>query len=165
MSGTPRFGFRLKIFSHAPSLITINLDKTPLKELHSYSEIASVTNSSGSEVEFGFGIGCWEYDPPFPNDFCFEEFEPGVPYERMFWLDREDPKTSQGGELGDLEAGREYRVSVSENLAASFGRWMWGRKEELLAGGLKEKKERCEVGSGNERIVMDVSELFSFRTI
>jgi hypothetical protein len=127
LNGEPRFGFKLQILSHVDNIITICLHQTPLKELHSLEEIAYVTNKEGEEVEWPWGIGCWEYDLPFPDDLFFEDLEPGVPYERMFWLNEEDPETAQGDELGDLEAGREYKVKVSEELLGSF--WKWRRGE------------------------------------
>ncbi|KAJ4353639.1 uncharacterized protein N0V89_005369 [Didymosphaeria variabile] len=161
LNGEPRFGLNLKILSHEDEIITICLHKTPLKEIHGLEEIVYVTNEEGEEVEWPYGIGCWEYDEPFPDDFCFEEFKSGVPYERTFWLDKEDPATAQGGELGSLETGKEYKVQLSEDLLGAFSKWRRGRKEELLAGGLEEKKERWKGGSG--KISLDVSDPFTFK--
>jgi hypothetical protein len=161
--GEPRFGFKLKILSHDDEIITVCLHQTPLKEMHSLEEIARVTNEEGEEVEWPFSIGCWEYDYPFPDDAFFEEFKPGVPYERTFWLDKEDPATAQGGELGDLEAKKEYKVQVGEDLLGALSKWRRGRKEELLAGGLEEKRERWKGGSG--KISLDVSDPFTFKAI
>jgi hypothetical protein len=49
-----------------------------------------------------------------------------VPYERTFWLDKEDPATAQGGELGDLEAGKKYKFQVSEDLLGVLSKWRRG---------------------------------------
>ena len=168
LTSTPRFGLHLTLTLHrtSPSPLTLSLAKTPLKELHGLEEIAHITDPSGTEVEFPWGIGCWEYDEPFPSDEVFEEFEPGVPFEETFWLDREGPG-AQGGELECLEKGAEYSVRVSSYLLASFGKWRWGRKGELLAGGLEEKREKWKGrdGDGRGRIVVEVSEPFTFRTV
>jgi hypothetical protein len=163
LNGEPRFGFKLKILSHEDEVITVCLHKTPLKELNTLEDIALTTDEEGGEVEWDFSIGCWEYDEPFPTDFCFEEFRPRVPYERIFWLDKQDPSTAQGGELDNLEAGKEYKVQVSEVLLGVLGKWRRGRKEDLLAGGLEEKKERWKGRSGN--VSVDVSEPFTFKTV
>ncbi|KAF2830911.1 hypothetical protein CC86DRAFT_464111 [Ophiobolus disseminans] len=163
LKGEPRFGFKLKILSLESDVITICLHQTPLKEIHGLEEIVYVTNEEGEEVEWPYGIGCWEHTDPFPDGLFFEEFKLGVPYERTFWLDKEDPATAQGGELGALEAGKMYKVQVSEDLIGAFSKWRRGRKEELLAGGLEEKKERWEEGSG--KISLDVSEPFTFKAV
>jgi hypothetical protein len=163
VNGEPRFGFKLKILSHDDQVITACLHRTPLKEMHSLEEIATVTDEKGVEVEWGYTFGCWEYDDPFPDDVFFEEFKPGVPYEETFWLDKEDPATAQGGELGDLEAGKEYKVQIGEVLRGTLNNSRRGRKEDLLAGGLEEKKARWEAGSGG--VSLDVSEPFIFKTV
>lgn len=161
LDGEPRFGFKLKITSHEDEVITVCLNKTPLKEIHGLGEIAYVTDEEGEEAELPWVIGCWEHDDPFPDDLSFEEFKPGEPYERIFWLDKEDPATSQGGELECLRAGTEYKVRISGELLDSFSKWRRGTKEELLAGGLEKKKERWTASSG--KIHLDVSEPFMFR--
>lgn len=163
LNGEPRFGFKLKITSHENEIITVCQYQTPLKEIHGLEEIAHVTDEDGEEVELPWGIGCFERDDPFPDDYFFEEFIPGVPHERTFWLDKEDPVTAQGGELECLAAEKEYKVQVGEDLLEAFSKWRRGRKEELLAGGLKEKKERWNGAS--EKILLDVSEPFKFKAI
>lgn len=163
LNGVPRFGFKLGILSHEDEFITVCLYKTPLKEIHGLGEIVYVTNEQGEEVEWPWGIGCWESDDPFPNDYFFEEFKPGVPHERTFWLDKEDPATAQGGELGCLGAGKEYKVQASEDLLEAFSKWRRGSKEELLAGRLEEKKKRWKAGSGE--VSCDAWEPFTFKAI
>jgi hypothetical protein len=163
LNGEPRFGFKLEALSHEDEITTVCLYKTPLKEIHGLEEIVYVTNEQGEEVEWPYGIGCWESDDPFPDDGFFEEFKPGVPHERTFWLDKEDPATAQGVELGCLQAGKTYKVQASEDLLGAFSKWRRGSKEELLAGGLEEKKERWKVGSG--KVSFDVSEPSTFKAI
>jgi hypothetical protein len=163
LSGEPPFGFLLQLTSHAEEVMTISLDKTPLKEYHGLEEIVHVVDEDGEEVEFGWGIGCWEYDIPFPDDSTFEEFEPGVTYDRMFWL----KKDNHDNELGDLDGGRTYTVSVAGELAASFSSGRWGRKEELLAGSEKEKIDRWSSGESGARtggLLLEISEPFQFGT-
>jgi hypothetical protein len=162
MNGEPRFGFKLKITSHEDEVLTLNWYQTALKEMHSFDEIATITDEQGQKPQWGCAFGCWEQDIDFPMDGFFEEIHPGVPYEEMFWLDREDPKTSQGGELEDIEAGKEYKVQVSEGLRLALSGWKRGTKEELLAGGLKEKKARWK---NYGKLILDVSEPFTFKTV
>lgn len=163
LNGEPRFGFKLKILSHEDEVITVCLHKTPLKGLHGLEDIACVTDEAGEEVELPWGIGCFEHDDPFPDDVFFEEFKPGQPREEMFWLDKEDRATAQGGELECLRAGTEYKVRISEELLGSFYRWLRGTKEELLAGGLAKKRRRWDAAYGGGKIHLDVSEPFMFR--
>jgi hypothetical protein len=163
LNGEPPFGFTLQITSHADTILTICLNKTPLKEPHSFDEIAHTLDEHGEEVEWPYSIGCWGEEQPFPNDFCFEEFVPGVPYVQTFWLEEYDKKTANGGELETLDAGRVYLVSVGRELVGSFGTWMTGRKEEVLAGSEREKEERWRGSRG--LILLDVSEPFTFETV
>jgi hypothetical protein len=161
LNSGPRFGFKLKILSHEDEVITVCLYKTPLKEIHGLGEIACVTDEEDEEAELPYVIGCWEHNDSFPDDLFFEEFKPGEPREEIFWLDKEDPATSQGGELECLRAGTEYKVRISGELLQSFSKWRRGTKEELLAGGLEKKKERWDASSG--KIHLNVSEPFMFR--
>ncbi|KAF2853097.1 hypothetical protein T440DRAFT_318528 [Plenodomus tracheiphilus IPT5] len=163
LSGTPRFGFKLEITSHDATPLTICLNKTPLKELHGLEEIAHTVDQDGEEVEWPYGIGCWEGKEPFPDDGLFEEFKPGVPYERVFWLEEYDKETANGGELGVLDKGETYTVSVSKELRGSFWMWRRGGKGEMLAGSEKEKEERWRESSGP--IMLEVSEPFTFETV
>lgn len=163
LSGEPRFGFKLQVVSHEENVITVCLHKTPLKELHGLEEIACVVDEEDEEVEWPYGIGCFDGKEPFPSDNMFEEFKPSVPYERTFWLEEYDKGTSNGGELGVLEAGSLYKVHVSKTILRAFSKWKRGRKRELLAGGEKEKEERWNNNSG--QIILEVSEPFTFETI
>jgi hypothetical protein len=80
LSGQPRFAFQLAITSHAREPITVNFDKTPFRELHGLDDVVTVVDvDANEEVEFPWGIGCWENDVDFATDFEFEEFIPGVP--------------------------------------------------------------------------------------
>ena len=164
MSGTPPFGFKLEIASHHDTPVTLCLDKTPLKELHGLEEIVAVEDEDGHQVEWDYGIGCWEDDGParFPGDATFEEVAPGKPYERMFWLSKVDDGY-YGGDLGDLEKGKRYRGEVSRTLLGVLGSCREGRKEELLAGTEEEKKERW--GGGGKVVFVDVSDPFTFETV
>lgn len=166
MSGTPPFGLKLSITSHHTSPLTVCLASTPLKELHGLEEIVTVEDEAGQQVEWDYGIGCWEDDGPtkFPADALFEEFEPGKPYERVFWLSKaEGDEGYYGGDLGDLEKGKKYRGEVSRMLLRSLGRNRVGRKEEVLAGSEKEKEERWR-GLG-KMVFLEVSEPFTFETV
>lgn len=162
VDGEPRFGFKLQVTSQYVDLITVCLDKTPLKELHSLEEIAHVVDEEDEEVEWPYGIGCFEDENGFPSDDMFEEFKPGVSYERTFWLDKYNKDTSNGGELGVLDAGQTYQVKISQTLLKSFSKWRRGAKETLLAGEEKEKQDRWKGNSG--QIVLDVSDPFTFDT-
>lgn len=161
LSGEPRFGFALKVTSHAEKVITVCLHKTPLKELHSLDEIAKVEDED-DEVEWPYGIGCFEGREPFPCDDMFEELHPNVPFERMFWLEKYDDETSNGGELEELHAGVKYKGQVSKTLLQTFTNWKWGTKEELLRGEEKEKEERWKGSKG--QLIVEVSEPFTFET-
>jgi hypothetical protein len=164
LSGEPPFGFLLQLTSHAKEVMTMNLNKTPLKEYHGLEEIAHVVDEDGQEVEFAWGIGCWEHDITFPDDYNFEEFEPGVTYDRMFWLE----KNNMDNELSDLDAGRTYTVSLSRELTPCFSSGRWGRKEELLAGSEKEKIKRWKSGNSGGTtgsLLLEISEPFQFETV
>ncbi|KAF2676250.1 hypothetical protein K458DRAFT_380198 [Lentithecium fluviatile CBS 122367] len=163
LSGEPRFGFKLQVVSHEEDVITVCLRKTPLKELHGLEEIAHVVDEEDEEVEWPYGIGCFDGKEPFPSDDMFEEFKPSVPYKRTFWLEKYDKGTSNGGELGVLDAGRSYKVDVSKTLLGAFSKWRRGSKEELLAGREKDKEERWNHNSG--QIILEVSDPFTFKTI
>lgn len=128
LSGEPRFGFKLQVVSHSEDIITVCLNKTPLKELHGLEEIARVVNEEGEEIEWPWGIGCWEGREPFPSDIMFEELKPNVPYERTFWLEKFNKETSNGGELDDLESGQSYTVEISKTLLCAFSWWKKGTK-------------------------------------
>jgi hypothetical protein len=121
LNGESRFGFKLKILSHEDEIITVCLHKTSLKEFHGLEQIACVTNEEGKEVEWPLVIGCWEHDDPFPGDYFFEEFRPGVPYERMFWLDKWDPATAREASLGTLKLGKSIRFSLVASYLKPFG--------------------------------------------
>ena len=161
MSGEPRFGFKLTVTLLNDCMLTVCLNKTPLKELHGLEDIVKVEDERGQEVEFDWGIGCWEGPEPFPPDMMFEEFKPGVPHERMFWLDERE-ENDRPGDLTDLEAGKRYMVEVSETLLESFHRCQKGTKKELLAGSEKQKEERW---SRSELIFIEVSSPFTFETV
>lgn len=163
LSGEPRFGFILTIISYEQDTITVCLHKTPLKELHGLEEIAHAVDEEDEEVEWPYGIGCFDGTEPFPSDNMFEEFNPDVPYERTFWLERYDQKTSNGGELGVLEGSGSYKVEPSKTLLQAFSRWRKGKKNDLLAGGEKEKEERWTGTSGP--IILQVSDPFTFETV
>jgi hypothetical protein len=163
LSGESPFGFKLEVTSLCNDIITICLDKTPLKELNGLEDIVKVEDEEGQRVDWDWGIGCWEDTNTFPSDFMFEEFKPNVPYEKMFWLSKLR-KNGNGGELGDLEADKKYTGKVSKTLLRSFGlKTQRGSKKELLAGSEQEKKERWAKGS--EPIFLDVSDLFTFKTV
>lgn len=163
LSGEPRFGFKLLIMSHTEYVVTIWLYKTPLKELHGLEEIAHAVDDEGDEVEWPYGIGCFDNGERFPSDNMFEEFKPGVPYERTFWLEKFDKGTSNGGELGVLAADSSYTVGIGKALLGAFSRWRKGNKEELLAGETSEKELMWN--GGTRQIFLDVSEPFVFETI
>ncbi|KAF1969853.1 hypothetical protein BU23DRAFT_557272 [Bimuria novae-zelandiae CBS 107.79] len=163
LTGSPPFGFKLSVTSQETYPITICLHKTPLKELHGLEEIAKVVDEEGEEVEWPWGIGCWEGPESFPSDDAFEEFTPGRVYERMFWLERVNRETANGGELEEMQTGRRYRVEVGKGLLGAFGQWRKGGKAELLQGSEKEKKERWSGSSG--QAILEVSEPFYFETV
>lgn len=146
LSGEPRFGFKLEVTSHAEEMITVCLHKTPLRELHDLEEIAKVENEGGEEVEWPWGIGCWEGPESFPSDDSFEEFKPDVPYEITFWLEKINKRTANRGELQALQAGMRYKGEVSEDLLEAFTKWRKGSKGELLAGDKKGEEERWKSG-------------------
>jgi hypothetical protein len=164
LSGEPPFGFLLQLTSHADEVMTMNLNKSPLKEYHGLEDIAYVVNEDGQEAEFAWGIGCWEHDMLFPDNFNFDEFEPGVTYDRMFWLE----KNNMDNELGDLEAGRTYTVSVSRKLISCLSSGRWGKKEELLAGSERERIKRWnnwESCAHTGSLLREISEPFQFETV
>jgi len=163
LSGEPPFGFKLQIISHEEEVITLCLHKTPLKELHGLEEIAYVVDEEGEEVEWPWGIGCFEGKEPFPSDNMFEELKSDIPYERTLWLKKYDKETSNGGELEHLDAGSSYKVEVSKTLLELFSKWRKGKKEELLAGTEKEKEERWSGKSG--QIIVEISDPFTFKTV
>ena len=162
MNGKPRFGFELSVTLHYDYLVTVCLNKTPLKELHGLEDIVHVEDENGQEVEFDWGIGCWEGPEPFPPDTMFQEFEPGVPFEKTFWLD-ERAENDWPGDLTDLEVGKRYTVKVSGTLLGSFYDCKKGTKEELLAGSEKEKEERW--AKRGERVFVEASDPFTFETV
>jgi hypothetical protein len=157
MSGEPRFGFKLQIELHEEDVITVCLDKTPLRELHGLGEISHVVDEEDEEVEWSWGIGCFEGEEPFPSDDMFEEFEAGVPYLRTFWVDKHD------GELEALEHSRLYKVNISKTLLGAFTKWRRGKKKDLLAGEEDEKKDRWKKTSGP--IFLETSDQFTFKTV
>lgn len=163
MSGEPRFGLKLQVTSRHDETITMCLDKTPLKELHGLEEIVEVADEEGQQVEWGYGIGCWDGDGPerFPSDNMFEELKPGVPYEETFWLTKVDDK-GHGGELTDLESGKRYTGKVSKTLLSTLGNYQVGNKEHLLVGSEQEKKDRWAKRPG--LVFLDVSDQFTFET-
>jgi hypothetical protein len=108
LSGEPRFGLKLEITSQYNEIITLCFYKTPLKGLHGLEEIVRVKDVEGQQVEWDWEIGCWEGPESFPSDDMFEEFKPGMPYVKIFWLTKPD-ENNNGGELTDLEAGKKYR--------------------------------------------------------
>jgi hypothetical protein len=143
ISGQPRFAFELEVTSHEKDPITVNFHKRPFRELHGLEEILNMVDSeTGEEVEFHWGIGCWESNEDFPVDDSFEEFLPEVPFKRTYNLSPYDPETSNGGELGCLEPDSTYKVSLDKNLPGAFNDWMKGKKSDLLKGSVEEKKER-----------------------
>jgi hypothetical protein len=163
LSSHPRFAFRLVITSHAREPITVNFDKTPFRELRGLDDVVTVVDvDTNEEVEFPWGIGCWENDVNFPTDFEFEEFIPGVPYKRMFYLNPFDSKASNGGELESLKEGLIYKADLNKNLPGSFGTWMKGRKVELLKGSAEEKKKRWS--RRGDEILFEKSDSFTFET-
>ncbi|KAL1611977.1 hypothetical protein SLS60_000200 [Paraconiothyrium brasiliense] len=164
MSGDPQFGLKLEVTSQHDEVITMCLDKTPLKELHGLEEIVEVVDEEGQQVDWGYGIGCWDGDSPerFPADDMFEELKPGVPYEETFWLTKVDEK-GHGGELTDLESGKKYTGEVSKTLLNTLGNYQVGTKEQLLAGSEQEKKDRWAGRRG--LVFLDVSDPFAFETV
>ncbi|KAJ4288106.1 hypothetical protein N0V90_012123 [Kalmusia sp. IMI 367209] len=163
LSGEPRFGFSLEVTSHEAEVITVCLHKTPLKELHGLEEIAKVEDvETDEEVEWPYGIGCYDGPESFPSNDFFEEFEPGVPYQRTFYLEKYDKKTSNGGELEALESGSIYKVEVSKDLLRAFTKWRKGRKGDLLGSDQKENEARWKGNSG--QIILEVSNPFTFET-
>lgn len=163
LSGEPRFGFELQVVSHSDDVITVCLEKTPLKHFHGMEEIAHVVDEEGEEVEWPYGIGCFEGREPFPSDNMFEELEPNVPYERTFWLEKFNKETSNGGELEALESGQSYTAEVSKTLLGAFSMWRRGTKQELLAGEEKDKEERWRRSSGEK--LLEVSDPFKFTAV
>ncbi|PVH94499.1 hypothetical protein DM02DRAFT_732482 [Periconia macrospinosa] len=158
-SGEPRFGFKLEFTSHNDDILTCNLDKSPLRQLQCLEDIVHVEDEDGQEVEFGLSIGCWEWEgpEPFPSDSMFEEFRPGVPYEKTYWL------TNDSGDLGSLEVGKKYRGELSSSLMRVFTENLKGRKEELLAGSEQEKKKRW--ARSTKTVLLEVSDPFTFKAV
>ncbi|KAF5853096.1 hypothetical protein GGP41_001625 [Bipolaris sorokiniana] len=139
------------------------LHKTPLRELHGLGEIAHVVDEDGEEVEWPYGIGCFDGREPFPSDNMFEELKPNVPYEKTFWLEKLDKETSNGGELEELESGQSYTGKGSKILLGAFSKWRRGTKEELLVGEEKDKEARWRASS--EQMLLDISDPFKFKAI
>lgn len=163
LNGEPQFGFKLSITSQDKESLTICFDTTPLKQLYSIGDIAHTVDEDGKEVDWPETIACWGEDDPFAPDSSFEELKPGVPYDRMFLLEKKDEGTGNGGELEALESGRTYTVNIGKELIQTgFITWLRGTKEELLAGGIEEKKARWNVNNGP--IMLDLSEPFTFET-
>ncbi|KAH8726002.1 hypothetical protein GQ44DRAFT_759044 [Phaeosphaeriaceae sp. PMI808] len=163
LSGQPRFGFKLDIISREKDVITVCLQKTPFKELHGLEEIAHVTDEEGEEVEWPYSIGCFDSNDPFISNDMFEEFRPDIPYTRMFWLDKLDTETANGGELGVLDSGSTYKAQIGKAVLGAFSNWKKGEKERLLAQGDHSKHEEWKKDNG--QIMLDVSAPFQFRTI
>lgn len=162
LSGRPRFAFELAVTSHDESPITVCLHKTPFREFHGLEEIVSVVDETGEDVEWPYGIGCFEGSEPFPHDDEFEELGPETPYRRTFSLDPYDPETSNGGELDSLEKHRTYKVELQQSLLASFGKWRKGPKAELLSGTEDEKKAKWSGSS--DPILFNRTGSFVFET-
>lgn len=163
LNGEPQFGFKLSITSQDKEILTIGFDKTPLKELHSLGEIAYTVNEDEKEVDWPETFACWGEDDPFAPDTSFEELLPGVPYETIFWLEKTDEGTGNGGELDALEADRTYTVHVGKELVErGFITWLRGTKKELLAGSIEQKKARWNVNNGP--IMLELSEPFTIQT-
>jgi hypothetical protein len=164
LSGTPRFGlkFRVVLKSEEHKAITVCLDKTPLKDLHGIGDLARVVNTStGKEIDWPWGIGCFDGQPAFPDDEAFEEFREGVPWEETFWLEKDEGDE----ELAFLEAdgGKEYEVGVAKGMRTAFTKWRAGTKSELLVGGAEEKQVRWKGSSGV--ILIECGEPFTFKTV
>lgn len=160
LSGEPPFGIRLTITNTSADPITFNLAGTPLRQLHSLEDIIKLTTIYPIvEVEWPSSYGCFpgsgSAQSKCPSDEMFETFEPGSPFERTFWLKKEDEKTGNGGELDVLEAGKAYWGVPSQVLLRGFEKWMKGRKEDLLAVDEEKKKERWKGAGG--KLLWDVA--------
>jgi hypothetical protein len=58
--------------------------------------------------------------------------------------DVDEGGNSSEGRLEGLKSGRSYKAQVANDIGG-FGRWMFGRREDLLKGKLEEKKRRWKI--------------------
>ncbi|OJD29663.1 uncharacterized protein BKCO1_7500028 [Diplodia corticola] len=114
--------------------------------------VRCVDVETGVEVDFPYVNLCW-FDNAhleFPDDDFFVELWPGRPWRHEYTVELHG-RSSIGG-LEHLVAGKRYKAELNADV---FGKWMYGRKEDLLKGTRQEKEERWESGPrGRPRILL-----------
>jgi len=101
-------------------------------------------NDTGEEVEWGAVFVCYDYDPHpvFPDDGDFVEISTNRPWRFECILEELGNEKDYVRSMEGLKAGHTYKARLHG--PPSFGRWHYGKKEDLLAGTREEKMERWE---------------------
>lgn len=159
------FKFVAEITSDADQPVTVCTERNPFGRtlpigngLSCLDEVLyCVDVATGEEVEFPARFQCFDSDPwgSFPEDGDFVEVMPGEAWRWEYELDDQH----------DFEGGHRYEVQLSKRAKNGFDMWMFGKKEDLLRGTLKEKMERWKyaeahgiisVVQANEPVAFDV---------
>ncbi|KAI4909260.1 hypothetical protein J4E90_007957 [Alternaria incomplexa] len=102
-------------------------------------------NVTGEKVEWGAVFVCYDYDPHpvFPDDGDFVEISTNRPWRFECTLEEMGNEKEYIRSMEGLKADRTYKARVGG--PSGFRRWQYGKKEDLLAGTLKDKMKRWEV--------------------
>jgi len=102
-------------------------------------------NDIGEKVEWGAVFVCYDYNPHpvFPDDGDFVEISTNRSWRFECTLEKLGNEKEHVRSMEGLKAGRTYKARVDG--PSGFGRWQYGKKEELLAGTREEKIKRWEV--------------------
>jgi len=147
-SGTPPFTLTIEISTDSEEVLTVNKSRTPFSceqwlDLNGLDQlIKCVDVNTGEEPDFPNQFCCFDSDPhgEFPKDDDFVELGPGQVWRFRYTIENCDAPGSVGG-LEWLEVGHTYTAEIAEDIAG-FGRWTYGKKEDLLKGDIGEKKSR-----------------------
>lgn len=84
---------------HHEEIIILHRDRHHLENCTTCKENFQIVDGEREEVEWDYGIGCWEDDGPerFPANTMFKELKRDDPYERIFWLMVVDKRSNGGG--------------------------------------------------------------------
>jgi hypothetical protein len=150
LSGTPPFVITLTFSTNSRETLTFDKSRTPLSsfifDFHGIEDLIDcIDTSTGKQVDWPAAFGCFDFDPrpKFPADSDFVQLGPG-----QTWVFTHTVCPSSNSEIGgleELEVGKTYSARPAGMCLTGFSRWKVGRKEDLLAGDEKEKKERWKM--------------------
>ncbi|KAF9629004.1 hypothetical protein BFW01_g10207 [Lasiodiplodia theobromae] len=136
------FKFVAEITSDADQPVTVCTERNPFGRTLPFGNRLSCLDqvlhcidvATDEEMEFPACFQCFDSDPwgSFPEDGDFVEVRPGGVWRWEYELDDQH----------DFESGHRYEVQLSNRAKNGFDMWMFGKKEDLLRGTLKEKMER-----------------------